>query len=151
MIIGIDTGVKTGIAVYAPTTSSFFLIKTTDIIEAMDIVQEYHDRGILQFVRVEDARLRKWFKKEENLQHKAEGAGSVKRDASIWETFLKKRKIPYMMVSPKNNKTKLNADVFKSITGYKEATSEHARDAAMLVFGYKFDDVVKIRQKLCTK
>lgn len=40
------------------------------------------------------------------------------------------------MVPPKNNKTKLDATKFKQITGWKERTNEHGRDAAMLCFGY---------------
>ena len=39
------------------------------------------------------------------------------------------------MVHPKNNRTKLCAQLFAKYTKYEARTSEHSRDAAMLVFG----------------
>jgi len=110
------------------------------IVDAMDAVQLINlmHPGEL-FVRLEDARQRKWIPKQKD--EKAErgrnrGAGSVMRDAQIWEEFLDKYRIPYELVAPKNNKTKLKADYFKKITGWSLGTNEHGRDAAMLVFGF---------------
>jgi hypothetical protein len=40
------------------------------------------------------------------------------------------------MVNPTSRKTKINKDYFQKLTGYKGNTSEHGRDAAMLVFGH---------------
>ena len=90
-----------------------------------------HTGGLERF---EDARLRKWIpqiKGKEVLQ----GVGSVKRDAGIWEDFLRDLGVPFEMVAPKNNITKLSADSFRKITGWQSKTNEHSRDAAMLVFG----------------
>ncbi len=138
--IGIDTGVHTGIAYWDSETQSFDLIKTVKIHEAMAMVKagiELSKNGIYQPIKVvfEDARQRKWFGNagREQLQ----GAGSIKRDCSIWEDFLKSLKADFEMVAPKDNRTKLNAQFFAKITGWKERTSEHSRDAAMLVFGRK--------------
>jgi hypothetical protein len=36
---------------------------------------------------------------------------------------------------PAKGATKLDPDFFKALTGWKKRTSEHARDAAMIVFG----------------
>jgi hypothetical protein len=41
------------------------------------------------------------------------------------------------MVAPKNAITKMKAEYFRQLTGYKGKTSEHGRDAAMLVYGMK--------------
>lgn len=84
-------------------------------------------------VRFEDARQRRWYGKagKEQLQ----GAGSIKRDCTIWEDFLKDYGIPFQAIAPRHNRTKLNKLKFAAITGYKGQSSEHARDAAMLVFG----------------
>lgn len=132
--IGIDTGVNTGIAVYDSLSKALILIKTTDIISAIDIVKQYHnDYPNDVFVRVEDARKRKWYGAKANA--KQQGAGSVKRDAKMWEDFLKNGKIPHEMTHPIKGATKLNKVQFEKITGYKGTTSEHSRDAAMLVFG----------------
>lgn len=136
--IGIDCGVKTGIAYWKPETK-FFFVSTVEIHRAMYAVKNYHDANPGRiFVRIEDARLRKWIprqKNEKSERGRREGAGSVKRDAKIWEDFLTDHKIPFEMVAPKNNKTKVSAEYFKKLTGYQERCSEHARDAGMLVFG----------------
>jgi hypothetical protein len=88
------------------------------------------------FVRFEDARLRKWFGNAG--REKLQGAGSIKRDCVIWNDFLTRKQIPFEAVAPKNNKTKLSSKAFKEITKYEGKTSEHSRDAAMLVFGIKY-------------
>ena len=132
--IGIDTGTNTGFAVWDLIDKQFVAIKTYKIDEAMEHVLLLHNIiGLSKiFVRFEDARLRKWFGKagREQLQ----GAGSIKRDCVIWEDFLTRKGIAFEAVAPKNNRTKLTAEAFKKITGSKGKTSEHARDAAMLVF-----------------
>jgi hypothetical protein len=86
------------------------------------------------FVRLEDARKRTWFGKADREQ--LQGAGSIKRDCQIWEEFFVYHGIAYELVAPKNNKTKLNSEAFLKITGWKDETSVHGRDAAMLVFGF---------------
>lgn len=130
--IGIDVGTHTGVAVWDKCQKRFVEILTTTILQAMEIVKKYEKTDSLQ-VRLEDARKRKWF--GDSGRERLQGAGSIKRDCVIWEEFLNERKIPYMLVAPKNNSTKLSAESFKKITGYSGRTNEHTRDAAMLVFG----------------
>ena len=62
------------------------------------------------------------------------GAGAAKRDAKIWEEFLADNGINYEAHKPQAGTTKWSADYFTRITGYTGRTSEHARDAALLVF-----------------
>lgn len=131
--IGIDCGVATGITVWSKYDANIRHIATVKIHEAMEAVKFWHEAYKDEvLVRVEDARKRKWFGKagREQLQ----GAGSIKRDAKIWEDFLDDLKVDYEMVAPKNNKTKLSSEDFKRLTKYQKATSEHARDSAMLVW-----------------
>jgi len=130
--IGIDVGTHTGVAVWDKYEKRFVEVVTTTILKAMEIVKKYEKSDIVQ-VRLEDARKRKWF--GDSGRERLQGAGSVKRDCVIWEEFLNDRKIPYMLIAPKNNSTKLSAESFKKITGYSGRTNEHTRDAAMLVFG----------------
>jgi len=132
-IIGIDTGVKTGVAIFDVQKNCFNTIDTVAIHNALDCVHKLRQNKIL--VRVEDARLRKWIPKNQGRE-KLQGVGSVKRDAKIWEDFLKDHKIEYDMVAPKYNTTKLNAFAFEQITGITQRTSEHARDAAGLCFKF---------------
>jgi hypothetical protein len=141
--IGIDPGVVTGFALWDSKEKKFLTVCSYSILAAMFAVKmcfgAWSDDIV---VRVEDARLRKWvpWQKDEKAERgRREGAGSVKRDAQIWEEFLKSRKcnfqFAYEMVAPKNNRTKYKADQFKKVTGWTGKTNEHGRDAAMLVFG----------------
>lgn len=134
ILIGIDPGVKTGIAVWDVDGQRFKYLKTCDIIEAMDIVRLLNAGEDIE-VWFEDARLRKWFgsKGREALQ----GAGSIKRDCSIWESHLKKEGIKFKAIPPSHNVTKVNAKSFERMTGISDRTSEHSRDAAMLVYQVK--------------
>ena len=59
----------------------------------------------------------------------------IKRDSKIWEDFCKENDIEYRMVAPKNNMTKVSKEYFNKITGWTKQTTDHARDAAMMVFG----------------
>lgn len=43
--------------------------------------------------------------------------------------------IPYELVAPRDNRTKLSALQFRNLTGWPARTTEHGRDAAMLVYG----------------
>ena len=133
--IGIDPGTHTGIAVWSHKEQRFFMLGTKTKYEATeDIINlvNKHGRDNI-FVRFEDARKRNWFGKagREQLQ----GAGSIKRDCSLWEEFLTAKNIPFATVAPKANSTKMKPEAFAKYTGWTKRTSEHARDAAMLVFG----------------
>lgn len=131
LCVGLDTGVHTGFAVWDKGKKQLIELSTLKIHRAMERVRELSvsDEIVVYF---EDARLRTWFGNagREALQ----GAGSVKRDCSIWEDFLTDLGVEFHPVAPKNNATKLNATFFEKITGWHGRTSEHSRDAAMLVF-----------------
>lgn len=132
LIVGIDTGVNTGFAVYCRKQKCLTEVNTLEIHNAILRLNYLHSAHSIK-VRIEDARLRKWFSGGEE---KAQGVGSVKRDAKILEDLCKDKGIAYEMVAPKNNKTKLKADRFQMITKWTGRTSEHARDAAMLCYGF---------------
>ncbi|MBS9780946.1 MAG: hypothetical protein KGV56_00450 [Gammaproteobacteria bacterium] len=134
ILIGIDPGVKTGLAyLFDGELNRVF---TSDIIKVMSDVENvvYHaeNKGHTLKLYIEDARKRKWVT---GGREKLQGVGSVKRDCAIWETFCQHHGIDYELVAPKNNKTKLNDKDFRRLTGWTERTNEHGRDAAMLVFG----------------
>ncbi|MDR1762774.1 MAG: hypothetical protein LBR64_02285 [Dysgonamonadaceae bacterium] len=155
-IIGIDTGTNTGVAVWDTAGKRFIEIRCEKIHKAFNLVHNYHhERGKI-LVRVEDARQRKWFGNAGRSQ--LQGAGSIKRDATIWNDFLDDLGCDFEMVAPKNNTTKLPPDTFRRITGVTILTEreakkkgynypnafvvnhttdkEHCIDAAMLVYGY---------------
>ena len=133
---GIDPGVNTGIAVWDTEGRRFLVVKTTTIVEAMKIVSDYANIGPTTIV-TEDARKRKWLPKEKSFSEfkgKAMGAGSVMRDSKIWQEFADFYKIPIELRPPRPGMTKWDADYWARVTGWKGRTSEHARDAALLVF-----------------
>ena len=141
LVIGIDTGVNTGIATWNVASRRFELIATTSIHIAIMYVQNMVDtHGCKVLVRIEDARLRTWYqsnyKTRDEERKMLQGVGSVKRDAKIWEDFLTDIGIPFEMTHPKSSVTKLYDLSFRKLTKYSKRTSEHSRDAAMLVFGY---------------
>lgn len=131
ILIGIDCGVNTGFAVWCKQEKKFLAVQTLPIHKAIMHIATLHREGIYTIkVIVEDARQVRFKTKAAAAQ----GAGSVKRDATIWQDFLKDYGIPHEMVRPQKALTNYTAEQFAKYTGYTARTSTHARDAAMLVF-----------------
>lgn len=134
VMVGIDTGVNTGFAVALDEGQGGRLIEvnsltiTQSMSRVIQLCELYGHAEVCLYI--EDARQRKWFT---GGREKAQGVGSVKRDAQIWEDWCKESKISYKLIHPKDNCTKYKADAFKKLTGWLGRTNEHARDAAMLV------------------
>ena len=68
-----------------------------------------------------------------DIQVRYEDDGS--RDSGIWEAFLDDEGISFLPIPMKKNRTKLTKAMFEKMTGWRKATNEHSRDAAMLVYG----------------
>lgn len=137
MIIGIDPGTKTGLAV--SEGGKITAVYTLKMYQALALVADYHKRmGDELSVIFEDARQRRWLEKEKSVSEyrgKLMGAGSVKRDCVIWEEFLEGNGIHYHAQAPTKGATKWSEEQFRRITGYQGRTSNHGRDAALLVLG----------------
>lgn len=135
--IGIDPGTETGLAVWDSHRGRFVSLDTLAIHKAMHKVgmwqQTCIDTGTELMVIFEDARQRTWF--GDRSTAKLQGAGSVKRDCSIWEDYCTDMGIPFRAVPPQKGGTKVSSGYFKMISGWQGRTSNHARDAAMLVLG----------------
>lgn len=137
IVVGIDPGIHTGLAVWDTSSRQFLEIRTVGIVAAMEYLSEIRqDRGIGLLV-FEDARQRTWIPREKDIRQvkgRAMGAGSVKRDCSIWEEWCKAKGIQFIATRPKTGLTKLTDAYFRGLTGYDRRTNDHGRDAAMLVF-----------------
>ena len=134
--IGIDPGVNTGISVWDTKERKFLAVRTSRILDAIYLCQEILRREVPHII-FEDARKRQWLPRERNLSEyrgKLMGAGSVKRDCEIWEEFCQGYNIPYTALPPRQGLTKWTPEYFARVTGWNGRTSNHARDAAMLVF-----------------
>lgn len=132
--IGIDPGVKTGLAIIAD--NEYVDIGTMSITMALDKVRNYSKmpREYLT-MHVENPNLRKWYGK--NSDAKQQGAGSVKRDFKIWKDFAKENNINLVEVNPASVGSQFDSElIFKAATKWEGKTSIHARDAAKII--YKF-------------
>lgn len=133
-IIGIDPGTKTGIAVWDRASNDFALIGTFTVIQALMKLKPFMDSC---FIRCENPNTWKPFNgRDKESLNRMQGAGSVKRDFAIWKEIAEYYALPFEPVSLHSSQKKVNVDYFKKITGIKTRTSEHARDAAMMVFRY---------------
>lgn len=133
--IGIDPGKETGFAVWDHDAKYLAEVDTMSTTKAMEKVRMMADILGRENIRlyIEDARQRKWYGK--TGRERLKGAGSICRDSTIWDDFCKELGVEYVMVAPRHNTTKLKDAQFKAITGWQRRTSDHARDAACLVFG----------------
>ena len=133
IIVGIDPGKHTGYAEYDARTKRLRECEALLIHQAMRRIENLQNLQLLKMVVFEDARLRTWLgsKGREALQ----GAGSIKRDCTIWEDFLRDIGVVYRNIKPAAGATKWPAAKFAKMTGWKHRTNEHARDAAVLVWG----------------
>ncbi len=144
--IGIDGGTHTGLAVWDSEAQEFLQIATLPLHRALEEVSRWKyacdmaPRLTRLLVVVEDPRQRKWFRPERNnseYRGRLMGAGAAKRDAKIWEEFLQDKGILYEMRKPQAGTTKWDAKFWEQVIGWKGKTSEHSRDAALLVYGRK--------------
>ena len=127
-VVGIDPGVNTGFAVLQ--NGALVKVSTMKIHEALRQMEVWFAGNNDFIAYVEDARQRG------GKQAAARLAGSIRRDCKIWEDFLVEHKIPHVFVKPTpHGMTKLDAKTFERLTGWRERTNEHGRDAAMLIWG----------------
>lgn len=137
IIIGIDTGTKTGFAVNMD--GKIIQLATVGIIEAMDRVLDYYSQFSKDIVVcIEDARKRKWLPPNVGKE-RLKGAGSVSRDGAIWQEFCEYHDLPYILVPPAHlaGLTKRTEKDFREITGWHgKRCSEHARDAGLMTWSY---------------
>lgn len=140
--IGIDAGKQTGIAVWDATEKKFDQLQTVDFWQVVDLLITGVDRRYCRtesVVWVEDPGLnRPVFDKpgadnRRKTLHVAQAVGSVKRESELLIEGLNRYMYEVRAVRPSTGKW--TAKTFKKITGYPGRTSQHARDAAKLVFG----------------
>lgn len=133
----------TGLCIYYKPEKRICLLTSGTLLQCLFLLREsvWWERinNDQVYIRIEDARLRTWIprqKTETAERGRREGAGYVKAHCAIWEDWFKIVGIPYELVPPKNNKTKVTAEYFRRVIGWTERTNEHERDAAMLVYGF---------------
>lgn len=143
-VIGIDPGKHTGFAVYDRHTRQLIDLRTSTFwTTVFDLERYLEDCGALNFeVVIEDVtQLKAVFQKQgdgssRKREHIAQGVGSVKRDAELLIQFIEAKGIRLnKMVPRKGGTSKMKVEAFNALTKWNKSSSEHSRDAAMLVFG----------------
>lgn len=138
IVAGVDPGKNTGYAKWDASLRKMVAVETSQIHRVMHELREGWEAGWLAYVVFEDARLRTYFgtkrgtKEDDALK---QGAGSIKRDCTILEDFCQDLGIPFMALSPMQKGRKETVESFARMTGWTARTSNHGRDAGMLVVG----------------
>jgi hypothetical protein len=135
--IGIDPGTSTGLAVIC--AGNYHIIRTAGIIEAMNMVLYYKNNfpDIYGPVSVycENPYKRIWY--GDTGRERLQGAGSVKRDFAIWQEFCNYNNLEFTGVAPREIGCEFDRlAVFTAATGWTQRTSQHARDAAKIIYRF---------------
>jgi len=132
LLIGIDPGKENGFAAYYTTLKKFTAIKTLKTFEVIEHLMALLERKEPFKVYIEDPNTFKYHGKDQS--HKLQGAGSVKARFRVIVEFMDFYGIDYEKRSIQGT-VKYDALTFKKITKYEKSTSQHGRDAGMLVYG----------------
>lgn len=145
IVIGIDPGKDTGIGIYDPVLKKMTEVYSTNFFGAMNKITELSETYALSAVIERPNTKTVWQKmslKSMRGKSKAEieavrnkiavDVGSVINQADLLIEFLNMNDIPTITQHPQG---KVDAKIFKAITGWKGVTNEHGRDAGMLCFG----------------
>lgn len=156
IFIGIDPGANTGIAVWNRVRSGqyFSQIECTDFFGALDMIEEFHlvrapQHDLKLVVVIEASNLNRSMhastmdkiagtpaEKLRRILKMAQDVGGVKRECELLMKYCERNKITFIAAQPTaKSLTKIKADRFNQLTGWKQRTNEHSRDAAMLVWG----------------
>jgi hypothetical protein len=132
LIIGIDPGTHTGWAVWDRDQKRMIDMASLTHVEAVVRLQIACNAGSVALVVYEDATKHG---RSDKSPEAALGAGSIRRESGIWREWLEFLGVPYRAISPRQKGAKLSQHQFVRLTGRAGRTSQHARDAAMLIWG----------------
>ena len=131
-IIGIDPGKKTAVAVYCSTTKRIIDVFMTDFWGAFDYLQAEQNDALIKKVIIEVPRTKSnWHKKGCDIT--SANVGGIYREANLLADGIERLGLKVVRQHPQG---KVDAEYVKRVTGYKDRTNEHSRDAIMLCWGY---------------
>lgn len=137
LVIAIDPGVKTGLAVYDLHENKLSMLETTDFWGAYDWVVENTSPHQVSKVIIERPNSKTvWHKKAMTrgaIERTSVNVGAVIREADLMIVRMKSLGYKVVRVHPSG---KIDADQFAKITGWTGRTNEHMRDAGMMAWGY---------------
>ena len=145
ILIGIDP--PKGMARMDGKTGRIISIETMDfwgIVEALRGIAALVKNGIeTAMVYIEAPQINKptFFHGQTNSRVReriSQNVGSNKRDSALLIELCQRLGLNVVPVPPRRkNNTKHSPEIFEKITGWKNRTSEHGRDAAMLIVNHK--------------
>lgn len=138
IVAGIDPGVQTGYAKWDAAEQRMVAVETSQIHRVLHDLREGWQAGWLSYVVFEDARLRTFFGTVRGSaadDARKQGAGSIKRDCTILADFCEDMGIPCLALSPQQKGSKVSPETFTRLAKWEKRTSNHGRDAGMLVLG----------------
>lgn len=135
--IGIDPGASTGLAVWCILTSQLEVVETTTFWQAYNTIRKSFDPGNTIIVIEDPSKNKPVFGHNESDRKKreriAQNVGANKREAQLLIDGFERLGYTVQAVQP--HTAKWDARTFKNLTRYKNICSQHARDAAKLVYG----------------
>lgn len=132
ILLGIDPGANTGLALYRD--SKLVGMRTVTPLLLIDALRQVCP----DIVVMEDSRLQR------AVWHKSPGAIKIARDVGridgwcdLIEAACTHMGTDLIKISPKDKGAKLDAVAFQAATGWKGQTNAHERDAAMVAWGLR--------------
>lgn len=137
IVIGIDPGMSTGVAIYRDGVLAYLTtINPWDIAGAIHAIDEAV--GLVVF---EDSRLQShcWTTKGTAAQNlkMARNIGEVDAWCKLIEAMCDGYKIPCKGISPQAKGAKLNSAKFAALTEWTGRSNQHERDAAAVAWPYR--------------
>lgn len=140
ILIGIDPGVNTGVATYSRPSKKLLDLKTTDFWGAYDYVISHPIHTVRIYIETPNSK-RPMYADSDKLaggrqrvaELMASRIGSNRREATLLADRLES--LGYMVERVKPITEKWDAATFKLYTKFTGRCSQHARDAAKLVYG----------------
>lgn len=139
IMIGIDPGKTCGLAVWDCTLQELLKLRSLDFWDTYsDVVHYWNNQGrpLIVFLEWPGGNKPTFGRRKLGkpaLDRKAQNVGSNKRTAQLLHSGFTKKGIPVRKVTPKQQKW--TKKTFENITGWTGRSSQHARDAARMVFG----------------
>lgn len=135
LVVGIDPGKNTGIAIYNTYSKAFDEVYTAKFWDAVDLIGglDRTDTVVIELPSTKHV----WHNDATNkraIQRTGVNVGSAIREAELLVEYVGRLELPCIIQRPQG---KVDAEKFKRITGWVGRTSQHSRDAGMLCYGYK--------------
>jgi hypothetical protein len=137
LYIGIDPDIdKSGLCVYDRYADDKMQLFTASFFDVLQTIEEWNSRR-RTIVKLEAGWLNKksnWHGGKANVAQKiAKNVGENHATGKLIEQYCIRNNYQYKLIVPK--KSKVDAVMFKKLTGYERRTNQELRDAAMLVYG----------------